>query len=88
MLLPFDDRQSRSGLDCVVDDIGISEALEPYRDVIDKLFDKFKDEQYNSYVTLAFSFLSYRDCCDEWDYDIRIIGRFDFNAGRIVEIEN
>jgi len=86
-VLPFDDRRHYgSGLLNVIDEIGVYEALEEYRELIDRLFEKFKNEYDESYIVLAFSFSSQQDYCGEWDYYINIEGLYDFKLGCVVAV--
>ena len=88
ILLPFDDREARSGMACDIDACGLFNAIEPFRDTIAELFEKRKDTRGHSYVVLAFSYVSYRDHCDEWNNESDLLGEFDFLTGTIAEIED
>lgn len=87
-ILPFDNRRLHSAIDNIVNDIGLHEALEDHREVINKLFEKFKDENNESYIVLAFSFHSYRGYCDEYEYVTNIEGLYNFKLGCVVKIPN
>lgn len=88
IILPFDDREARSGMACDIDACGLFDAIEPFRDVIAKLFEKHKDTRSHSYVVLAFSYVSYRDHCDEWNCESDLLGEFDFLTGTIINVDD
>lgn len=88
VLLPFDDREARSGIACDIDACGFFDTMRHYRDDISEFFEKNKDTKGLSYVVLAFSYSSYRDHNDEWNQESHLLGEFDFRRCTIINADH